>query len=184
MNDEQLVKQFQTGDKQAFDELVRRYQPKVLNTCFRFIGREDDARDATQDIFIKVYHALYSFKPKAKFSTWLYRIAVNHSLNVVRSHKRRWWMKSLSFATAEHEIGIVAERTNPHVKMEQDERAVLVRRALEKLSREQRVAVILHRFDGLSYKEIAEVMNTSVSSVESRLFRARLNLVKHLKDVI
>lgn len=186
MHDEQLVIQFQHGEKQAFDELVRRYQDKVLNTCFRFIGREDDARDAVQDIFIKVYHALDSFKPKATFSTWLYRIAVNHSLNVVRSQKRRSWLKSFSMTGQDqNEIGLVADPSkNPHKKLEQDERAALVQQALEKLNEEQRVAVILHRFEGLSYKEIAEVMHTSVSSVESRLFRARQNLAKLLKDVI
>ena len=184
MNDEQLVKQFQSGDQQAFDEILRRYQDKVLNTCFRFLAREDDARDATQDIFIKVYHALPSFKPKAKFSTWLYRIAVNHSLNVVRSNKRRLWMKSFSMATDQNELGIIANGKDPHTKMERDERAALVQRALEKLNQEQRVAVILHRFEGLSYKEVAEVMNTSVSSVESRLFRARQKLANLLKDVL
>jgi RNA polymerase sigma-70 factor (ECF subfamily) len=182
MNDEQLVKQFQSGDRQAFDELLLRYQDKVLNTCFRFIAREEDARDATQDIFIKVYHALHSFKPKATFSTWLYRIAVNHSLNIVRSNKRRAWLKSFSMAADPNELYIIADAKDPHTKMEHDEQAALVQRALKKLNQEQRVAIILHRFEGLSYKEIAEVMNTSVSSVESRLFRARQKLARFLKD--
>ncbi len=184
MNDEQLVQQFQNGDTSSFDELVLRYQDKVLNTCFRFIGREDDARDATQDIFIKVFGALETFKPKAKFSTWLYRIAVNHSLNVVRSQKRRTWLQSFSAIGEEKKIGIVADGKDPHKKMERQERADLVQRALNKLNQEQRVTLVLHRFEGLSYKEIAQVMNTSVSAVESRLFRARQNLAKLLKDVV
>ena len=178
MKDEQLVKQFQTGDHRSFDELMRRYQEKVLNTCYRFIGQEDEARDATQDIFVKVYWALDSFKPKAKFSTWLYRIAVNHSLNVVRSKKRRAWMKRLNLMGGEkYEIGLIPDHANnPENVIEQQEQSKLVQSMLNALKEEQRIALVLHRFEGLSYKEIAKVMNISVSAVESRIFRARQKL--------
>lgn len=184
MKDEQLVKQFQAGDHRSFDELMLRYQEKVLNTCFRFVGDEDDARDATQDIFVKVYRALDAFKPKAKFSTWLYRIAVNHSLNVLRSKKRRAWIKRLSLnAGDQHEIGLIPDHANnPENAMDREEKFKRVHQMLDSLKEEQRVAIILHQFEGLSYKEIAAVMNISVSAVESRIFRARQKLAKLLKE--
>ena len=185
MNDEQLVEQFKNGHRDAFDKLVLRYQDKVLNTCFRFIGNTEEARDATQDIFIKVYHALAQFKPKASFSTWLYRIAVNHSLNVLRSKKRRSWLRNFSaFGSEPAEIGLLADFSNhPQHVLEKEERSALLHKALNQLGEGQRAAIILSRFEGLSYKEIADVLNTSVSSVESRLFRARQKLAIILKPV-
>ncbi|MBN1560254.1 sigma-70 family RNA polymerase sigma factor [candidate division KSB1 bacterium] len=177
MDDEQLVEQFRHGQLHVFDELVLRYQDRVLNTCFRLIGNEEEARDAAQDIFIKVYHALASFKPQASFSTWLYRIAANHALNVARSRKRRSRIRSFTA-----EIALIADAKNPHSALEKEERAHLVREALNQLGESQKTIVVLHRFEGLSYKEIADIMNISVSSVESRLFRARQKLAKILKS--
>ncbi|MBN1479622.1 sigma-70 family RNA polymerase sigma factor [candidate division KSB1 bacterium] len=186
MKDEQLVTAFQHGERDAFDKLVLRYQDKVLNTCFRFLGDADEAHDATQDIFIKVYRALDRFKPRAKFSTWLYRIAVNHSLNLVRSKKRRSRLRTFSLLGAEQsQIGLIVDHAaHPDSRIEKKERSECVHRALEKLNEEQRIAIILHRFEDLSYKEIATIMNTSVSSVESRLFRARQKLAKLLQFML
>lgn len=185
MNDEQLVQQFQMGQSEAFDELLNRYQSKVLDTCFRYLNNEEEARDAAQEVFVKLYLALPRFKPKARFSTWLYRIAVNHSLNLVRSKKRRGWQRSLSILKNSemraYEQSVADESESPEEKMQTLERRLLVRKALATLSEAQRTAVVLHRYEGLSYKEIADVMKTSVSSVESRLFRAKQNLYKILK---
>jgi RNA polymerase sigma factor (sigma-70 family) len=185
MNDEQLVEQFQNGNKEVFDELLNRYQVKVVNTCFRYLNDKEDARDAAQDIFIKLYFALPKFKPKAQFSTWLYRIAVNHSLNMLRSKKRKQWqqaMTTLGKKDLRHTNQIKSDATeDPEANLQSKEQSALVQNALAQLSTAQRTAVILHRFEGLSYKEIAAVMETSVSSVESRIFRAKQNLYKLLK---
>lgn len=178
MDDEQLVGQFQRGQLHVFDELVLRYQDRILNTCFRFIGDAEEARDAAQDIFVKVYGALADFKPRASFSTWLYRIAVNHSLNVARRRRRA---SSAPVDTAE--IALLADPKNPHSILEREEMALLVHKALSRLGENQRVVLVLHRFEGLSYQEIASIMRISVSSVESRLFRARQKLAKILKSV-
>ena len=131
-----------------------------------------------------MYHALVRFEPRASFSTWLYRIAVNHSLNVIRSKKRRSWLQFFSrLKTDGADIGLLADfSTNPHRILENEEKAAAVHKALNRLHENQRAVVILHRFEGLSYKEIAKILNTSVSSVESRLFRARQKLAKMLKS--
>lgn len=186
MKDEQLIAAFQDGDRAAFDKLVLRYQDKVLNTCFRFLGNADEAYDATQDIFIKVYHALDRFKPKASFSTWLYRIAVNHSLNTVRSQKRRLKLTAFSLYGADcTKIGLPADDSaHPHNRIETEERTECLQRALNQLNREQRTTLILHRYEGLSYKDIAAIMHTSISSVESRLFRARQKLAEILPRML
>jgi RNA polymerase sigma-70 factor (ECF subfamily) len=132
-----------------------------------------------------VYRALDAFKPKATFSTWLYRIAVNHSLNVLRAKKRRAWMKRLSaLGGDQHEIGLIADHANnPEYVIDRQERFKLLHKMLDSLKEEQRVAIVLHRFEGLSYKEIAEVMNISISAVESRIFRGRQKLAKLLEEI-
>ena len=186
MNDEQLVEQFQNGETKAFDELVRRYQNHVLNTCFRYLNNKDEAQDAAQEIFVKLYHALPKFKPRAKFSTWLYRIVVNHSLNMKRSKKRRDWIQSMGGLKKDDvaQVNLVQApgSETPEARLQAQERLEIVQHALNKLNHAQRTAVILHRFEELSYKEIASVMGASVSSVESLIFRAKKNLYKILKS--
>jgi len=185
--DNELVRQFHTGKSVAFEELVGRYHTFVLNTCFRYLNDENDAKDATQDILVKVYFALNKFKPDAKFSTWLYRIVVNHCLNVLRSRKRKKWLLTFSKYTGEHSENInniKDTKNNPEQNLESKEQRVAIDRALASLNEGYRTAIILHRYQGLSYKEIAAVMETSVSSVESILFRAKKKLAELLKDYL
>ncbi len=183
MTDEQLVQQFQYGEQDRFDDLVRRYQDRVLNTCYRYLGDKENARDAAQEVFIKIFYALDSFKPKARVSTWIYRICFNHCLNVIRARKRRRW---LFFSQQLEDTGAVIlmqdEGNNPEQQIQDSERAKVVQRALSKLSSSQQTAVILHRYQELSYKEIADVMNTSVNAVESLLHRAKKKLAILLKE--
>ena len=185
MKDEQLVRQFQQGDQSAFETLVRRYQDKVLNTCYRFLGNPDDARDAAQEIFIKVYTNLKKFKPHARFSTWLYRVAVNHALNALRSRKRRRGILLFSALPLQESLIRIPDNTlQPDQNYAESEQHDLVMRAIEQLGERQRSLVILHQFEGLAYKEIAEVMGMSKSAVESQLCRAKKKLLLILKPVI
>lgn len=182
--DEEIIKRFQRGEERSFDELVNRYQDTVLSTCFRFLQDTSDAKDAAQEIFIKVYRALPDFKAEAKFTTWLYRITANHCLNVLRSRRRRKWLQPFSAQPKIYEKDVMDykdEHTDPRADLEKEERAALIRSALAALPDDQRTAVILHRYEGLSYKEIADVMHTSVSSVESRLHRAKVKLAQLLE---
>lgn len=187
MQDEELIRQFQNGDEQAFDELVRRYQGQVHNTCYRFLNDVQDSRDAAQDIFIKVYAASRQFRPEAKFSTWLYRVMINHCLNVLRSRKRRQWLST--FTSRENRgnldhLSVADAGGNPASDLEKAERTRAVRKAINSLNSEQKTTVILHRYQGLSYQEIADIMQTSVASVESRLHRAKLALGRMLAEYL
>jgi len=187
MSDEQLVEKFQKGQNEAFDELVRQYQQVVLSTAYRLLNDRQDAEDAAQDIFVKVYQALDNFQPDAKFSTWLYRITVNHCLNVLRARKRRRWLSVFSSYQKESPSQlshIPDESHNPENQLEQSERERIVKLAINSLPASQRTALILHRYQGLSYKEVAEVMGTSVSSVESRIHRAKKQLGHYLKKYV
>ena len=185
MQDEELIRQFQHGDEQAFDELVKRYQGQVNNTCYRFLSDVQDARDAAQDIFVKVYAASRQFRPEAKFSTWLYRVMINHCLNVLRARKRRRWLSTFTSRESRHNLdhlSVADESGNPAAELEKAERIRVVQKAIDSLNSEQRTAIILHRYQGLSYKEIADIMQTSIASVESRLHRAKLALSRMLAD--
>ena len=189
MNDALLVEKFQQGEKSFFADLVNMYQDKVMASCMRMLGNREDAEDAAQEIFIKVYDALMRFDPRAKFSTWLYRITMNHCLNVLRGRRIR---KVFSIHKKENiEINEImmakkqVDQTNqPDVHLEDKEREKLIWQAIDSLPQNQKVAVVLSKFGGLSYKEVAEVMENSVSAVESLLFRAKDKLYKNLSRTL
>lgn len=179
IQDDELVRQFQSGYVQAFDLLVERYQARTLSLCFRFLQEPEDARDIAQEVFIKVYHHLGAFKPEAQFSTWLYRITVNACLNALRSRRRRRWLLPFSAPDARFTANImnVADGNgNPELTLEKSEQSQALQKALDALPEDQRTAIILHRYQGLSYKEIATVLQASVASVESRIHRGRKKL--------
>ncbi|MBN2356801.1 sigma-70 family RNA polymerase sigma factor [candidate division KSB1 bacterium] len=179
MTDEELVVRFQGGDERAFDELLRRYEQKIRTLCWRYLSQPDDVEDGAQETFIKAYHGLKAFHPQARFSTWLYRIAVNHCLNKIRSQRRRRWLQPFShlYRSDDHPADSMEGGDNdPLQDLERQERIQQVRLALAALPEDQRTAVILHRFEGLSYQEIADVMACSLSAVEARLHRAKLKL--------
>lgn len=183
MTDEQLVQQFQKGDPSAFNELVRRHQQTVYGVCRRFLGNDHDADDAAQEVFVKAFNTLHRFTAKARVSTWLYRIAVNHSLNVLRSRRRNNRLQFFSQLSSD-DLHLVHHLTDdePNRRLEQDERTERVQRALAQLNDDLRSVVILHRYEELSYQEIAEVLGVSVRAVESRLFRAKQKLAKLLRS--
>lgn len=184
MTDEQLVQQFQKGERAGFDELVRRYQQTVYGVCRRLLGNAHDADDAAQEVFVKVFYALNRFKARARFSTWLYRITVNHSLNVLRARRRNGRLRLFSQLSPEElcRVKQFSAAEEPNRRMEQEEQAERVQRALAQLKDDLRTAVILHRYEELSYQQIADVLGVSVSAVESRLFRAKQKLAKLLRN--
>ncbi len=192
-SDEELMALVVEGDRVAFDQLVRRYYRKIYATCYRLLNNREEAEDAVQDVFLKVYRNAASFKQEKRFSTWVYRVAVNHCLNRLRWKKKRRWLSLDRFVrkSGEEENGtrladFVEEKKvlQPDENLLRAERAWAVRKAIASLPEQQRVAVILHRYEGLSYKEIADVMGTSVSSVEARLHRAKVALAKKLADLL
>ncbi len=183
--DEALIRRFQSGDERAFDQLLLRYQAMVLHVAYKTLQQEDDAKDAAQEIFLKIYRSLAGFKPEARFSTWVYRITVNQCYNVVRSRRRRRWLAPLQRGAQESECRQIADpHSDPLEEVERQERIRQVRQALARLPADQRLAMVLHRYEGLSYQEIAEAMESSVAAVESRLHRARKKMQRFLSAYV
>jgi RNA polymerase sigma-70 factor (ECF subfamily) len=178
--DHDLMCKFQAGDVSAFEQLMCKHQKSVINTIYRFIGNRAKAEELAQEVFLKVYNSAQKYKPKAKFSTWLYKITSNLCLNELR--KKRFETVSLSLDDLGEETNdlIDAKQIPPDIALEKNERVALIKKALESLPEKQRMALILREYNDLSYKEIAEVMRCSVASVQSRLQRAKATLKEKL----
>ncbi len=176
------------GDGEAFPLLFERYEGRVHAVCERLLGDVDSARDATQEVFIKLFRSAANLQPRGKLFTWLYRIAVNHCLNQLRRRRLVQWL-SLSENRqpgAREEQGLEWEpldtSADPERVLELRERWQQTRKALEKLPPGQRAVLVLARFEGLAYREIAEVLGISVGAVESRLVRAMKRLLEAQED--
>lgn len=187
MHDDELVARIKQGDRTAYRELFETHSSLVFNVCHRILGNRADAEDVTQDVFLRAYDALPGFRGEARLSTWLYRIAVHLSLNKQRRRKRERWLSLEFLEEPENELpmgDIASADDTPDIIAEKRERTQIVQRAMNALAEEQRVALILRHYEGLSYEEIADVMQTSVASVESRLHRAKRNLAKKLVPLL
>ncbi len=166
-----------------FKILVETYQEKVRNTCFRFVKNREDADDVAQEVFIQVYESLAHFRKEAELSTWIYRIAVNKSLDFIRrkNRKKRFGQLTSLFGYGEDnkEIEIPAAG-NPHRDLEDRERRQILDYAIDKLPEKQRTAITLSKYEGFSNKEITSILDMSLSAVEALIHRAKKNLHKQL----
>ena len=156
------------GDMSALGELVSRHQDKVLSLAYRFFGRWDIAEDIGQETFLRVWKASQNYKPKAKFTTWLYSIAINQCIDEHR--------KTIHKTIPLEQVVASLEAESDSDRIEREEVAKIVQKAIMELGERQRLAVILHRYDGLSHTEISEVTGWSKSAVESLIVRAYTNL--------
>jgi len=179
-----VIDKLRSGDPQALRQMIEQYQPMVLRTAKGFVKSTEDARDVTQEVFIDVITNINKFGGKSSLSTWIYRITVNRSLNFLRKNKKRrifWNPVQEDGDRVDPSNGIAdSSRNNPSDILEQKELSIALHRALNSLPEKQQIAFTLAEFDDLSYKEIAEVMETSLSSVESLIFRARKKLQEKL----
>ena len=173
--DQALVERAQRGDKQAFGLLVQRYQYKVQSLISRYVRNQGDVADVAQEAFIKAYRALPTFRGESAFFTWLYRIAVNSAKNYLVSQGRRPPGSDLQVDEAEYVDGgeSLHDMASPENMLLSDEIRQVVFNTIEGLPDELRMAITLRELDGLSYEEIAEVMDCPVGTVRSRIFRAR-----------
>ncbi|HEY7213688.1 MAG TPA: sigma-70 family RNA polymerase sigma factor [Thermoanaerobaculia bacterium] len=165
------------GDAEAFASLVDSHQERLLRLCERLLGDAEEARDAAQDVFLKAYRKAAAVRPQGQVYTWLYRIAVNHCLNKLR---RRKLVRFLRWEDTEERDAPAFEppdeAADPAAALEARRRWRVTRRALARLPENQRSVVVLVRFEGLSYKQVAEVLDITEGAVESRLFRAMRRL--------
>lgn len=178
--DEVFIQKLKNKEDSAFRELVNTYQNMVFRTCLGIVHDHDDADDVAQEVFIEAFNSIQKFRSDSKISTWLYRIAINKSLNFVRSNKRS---KNTIPLEPTQENTLADDDHNfdqPHEKLLEKQRKAIMDAAIDSLPKNQRSAFILNKIEELSYKEISEVLNISVSSVESLLFRAKKNLQKKL----
>ena len=187
MTDKELIERIINKDGKAFKELVQRYEHTVFKTCIGFLHNKEEAEELTQDVFVEVYQSIERFRQEAKLSTWLYRVSVNKSLNYLKKTKKERAILSLeSFVRIDNgELRIDnGEFGSEHgeTRMDNEEKAMMLEKSLDSLPPNQKIAFTLNKYDEMAYKDIAEVMDMSVSSVESLIHRAKLNLQKKLFD--
>lgn len=185
-SDQQLVARVQAGDKRAYDLLVLKYQHKIAGLVSRFISDADEVQDVTQEAFIKAYKALGKFRGDSQFYTWLYRIAINTSKNYLVSRNRRPPGVDIDVSDAVHFEGQTALKDNasPERNMMSVQLQQVVNDSIKQLPEDLRSALTLREYDGLSYEEIADVMNCPVGTVRSRIFRAREAVDKEIKPLL
>jgi RNA polymerase sigma-70 factor (ECF subfamily) len=185
-SDEKLMIRFSKGDEGAFAELFDRYQDKIFRFAFRFCQDEESAADMTQETFLRIYGAGKRYKAEAKFSTYVYRVASNLCLNELRYQQRHPTVKLKEDedrkSRREQGVEAVSADANPMEKLMQKEMARDVKIAIGKLPEKQRIAVILKRYQDMSYDEIGRVIGCSAGAVDGLLQRARVSLVKHLNE--
>ncbi|MBI1849771.1 MAG: sigma-70 family RNA polymerase sigma factor [Planctomycetes bacterium] len=183
-SDVALMLGLQKGDTAAFEILLRRHQEPILNLAYRFLGDRDEAEDLTQDVFLRLYRARASYRPDAKFTTWLYRIASNACLNALRARKGRRAMSLEGLAAdGRNATPIQIEDTKasaPPVALLRDEMGERIRGIVDGLPDAQRLAIVLNKYQDLSYEEVAEAMDLTVMAVKSLLFRARERIKERL----
>jgi len=183
----ELVRRARRGDLQAYDDLVKRYQERIYATIYHMTSNHEDANDLAQDSFIKAFQALKSFKGGSTFYTWLYRIAVNKTINFLKQRKNRTHMSlnDIDF-NAEHDTDLIAliSDNTPRRAAGLTELQKKLNEALLKLSEPHRLVVVLHDVQGQSHEEIAEVMNCNIGTVRSRLFYARQQMQAELADYL
>ena len=185
-SDKQLVERVQKGDKRAFDLLVLKYQYKVHAIVSRFVRDFDEVNDVVQEAFIKAYRAIGNFRGDSQFYTWLYRIAVNTAKNYLVARNRRPPASDVDVEDAEFYSGseMLKDVDSPENLFFRDELQKVVTEAIEALPEDLRTAVTLREFDGLSYEDIATVMNCPVGTVRSRIFRAREAIDLRIKTLM
>jgi RNA polymerase sigma factor (sigma-70 family) len=185
LNDErELIALLKKKDRKAFKIIVEAWQDMVYNTALGLLQNAEDAEDTAQEVFIQVYDSIPTFKEESKFSTWLYRITVTKSLDLIRKKKRKKrfaFVQSL-YGKNNELVNDPSDFFHPGVKLENKENAVVLFKAVEKLPANQKTAFILNKTEGLSYGEISEIMKLSGSAVDALLQRAKKNLQTHLKE--
>jgi RNA polymerase sigma-70 factor (ECF subfamily) len=187
VEEEELVRRARRGDLGAYDELVRRYQERIYATVYHMTSNHEDANDLAQESFIKAFQALKTFKGGSSFYTWLYRIAVNKTINFLKQRKNRTHMSlnDLDF-NAEHDpdlVALISDKT-PRREAGLTELQEKLNTAMLKLSEPHRLVVVLHDVQGLSHDEIAKIMDCNIGTVRSRLFYARQQLQGYLSDYL
>ncbi|MBI4939014.1 MAG: RNA polymerase sigma factor RpoE [Nitrosomonadales bacterium] len=185
--DQQLVERAQRGDKHAFELLIAKYQRRLARLISRFVRDAAEVEDVTQEAFIKAYRALPAFRGESAFYTWLYRIGINTAKNYLLATKRRA-PTSTQFDADEaegfEEAGLLHEVSTPENELMSKQVVDVVNASLQQLPDDLRTALTLREIEGLSYEEIAAVMDCPIGTVRSRIFRAREAIAENLRPLL
>ena len=186
MSEENFIDDLKKGHRNAFAQLIDDYQDKVFGKCLSFVPNKEDAEDIAQEVFVEVFKSIKKFKGNSTLSTWIYRITTNKCLEFIRKKNTK---KRFAFLQSLFGNEVPLDRTSyftefkhPGILLENQEDAEVLYSAIDRLPEDQRVAFTLHKIEGLSYKEISEITEKSIPSIESLLFRAKKNLQKLLLD--
>ncbi|MCE8012805.1 RNA polymerase sigma factor RpoE [Billgrantia desiderata] len=184
--DQQLVERAQKGDTRAFDLLVKKYQHKIIGLIGRYVQDHAEVQDVAQEAFIKAYRALGKFRAESAFYTWMYRIAINTAKNHLVSKGRRPPGSDLDIVDAEilDHSGRLSDIETPESSLARDQLETAVFEAIENLPDDLRTAITLRELDGLSYEDIANIMQCPVGTVRSRIFRAREAVDQHIQPLV
>ena len=184
--DKEIIERVKSGEKEAYDLLVLKYQQRVINLISRFVKNHSDALDVSQETFIKAYRALPNFRGDSAFYTWLYRIAVNTAKNHLTVQSRKITKSDYDVADIEQIEGSMSliEQTTPESLLAKDELQETILKTIENLPEDLKSAIMLREIEGLSYEGIAEVMECPVGTVRSRIFRAREMIDSKIKPLL
>ncbi|SDB89401.1 RNA polymerase sigma factor [Williamwhitmania taraxaci] len=184
MDEDLLIQRILKGETELFSRVVAEHQSKVFHTALGLLHSQHDAEDIAQDVFLEAYRSLATFRNDSKIATWLYRITVNRSLNLLKKRKRSAFIQSfdqLFSKTAKDAEQINDPTPTSQEALEEVQKLDLLHTTVDTLPENQRIAFTLSKYEELSYAEIAEVMHTTVSSVESLIFRARKNVISRIE---
>ena len=185
MDERTLIDSIAKGDNYAFSVLVNEYKNKIFNTTLGIVQHYEDAEDLTQEVFIEIFQSIVHFKGESKLSTWIYRITLTKSLEFLRKKKRKKRFAPVLSLFGKNNVLQEINKNyfhHPGVELENKEKAAILFNAIDKLAENQKTAFLLHKTEQLSYNEIAEIMQITIPSVESLMFRAKQNLQKLLGD--
>ena len=184
VTDEELIAQFQKGDVQAFDVLVRRYKDQLLNYVFRFVGSRVDAEDIVQETFLRVFKNKHYYKEIAKFSTWVYTIAGNLAKTELRRRKRRKMFSVSNFVNEDRDYDIPDSDLTPEQQVDGNIKDDIIQKAIDKLPPKFKEVILLRDVQGFAYEEISQILNIPLGTVKSRVNRGRLKLQEDLKFLL
>ncbi|MBN2416627.1 sigma-70 family RNA polymerase sigma factor [bacterium] len=182
MREKDLIRSIRAGDRDAFRLLYDRHAASVYRICLRFTGDSREAEDLCQDVFVKIYTSIRTFNARSRLSTWIHRIAVNHALNHLRNTKRSRLLLPLN-GDPPGQAGF-DPRPGPDRVLEEKEKSAIIREAVNALPEHQRLVLILQKFEGFSGREIADMLDCTLLSVQSRLHRAKKNLAVLLQEYL
>ena len=175
-SDNEIVKRVQQGDKEAYNILVLRYQHKVCDIAFKYVNNYVDANDVAQEAFIRAYRAIHNFRGESAFFTWLYRIVINTAKSFLEQNQKHRYSVDIDapdFDSQQDVRGLLVTHESPDSLIESEELQQVIMQAMNELPPDLKRAIVLREVDGLSYEDIAAVMDSPIGTVRSRIFRAR-----------